>query len=347
MAQIAAISLLKSVHKMYENRDNADFVVKSIDGKETRVHSFLLIQASEVLEKMVTGDFKEKNEKMIELPNNDAVIALFVRFLYGFELPKEEVDIEVAKELLIMAGVYDVQGLKKAVGFLLNGLISKENVFDMWTFSIKNEADDAKDECGKYIVANFERRTLIETGKLKELPDLGNWIVEDDYRRSNKSNFNIFNSNEYVAFSSKPITCSLQLIVDSRECVDVAHGEAEVNLTGIGLSILPGSNVEVEIQFMGKTLKHHVVNNTVKDRVPIIFEEPIKTSNSAYHMSLSLIGVGLCEVGKVEKKKDCKWEKIRIINVKTMSTSTPKIFVGDAWGSLCIAELYFGSRPTI
>jgi len=328
MAQIAAISLLKSVHKMYENRDNADFVVKSIDGKETRVHSFLLIQASEVLEKMVTGDFKEKNEKMIELPNNDAVVALFVRFLYGFELPKEEVDIEVAKELLIMAGVYDVQGLKKAVGFLLNGLISKENVFDMWTFSIKNEADDAKDECGKYIVANFERRTLIETGKLKELPDLGNWIVEDDYRRSNKSIFSIFYSDEYVEFSSEPMKCSLQLCF---------RGEG-VYLTGIGLSILPGSDVEVEIQFVDKTLKHHVVNNTNKERVPIIFEEAIKTVKRAIvSMSLSLVGVGFGKVGKLQTPQ----KKIRLFNVKTMSTSTPVTISYS--GSLCIAELYFGS----
>jgi len=332
------------VHKMYENWENADFVVKSIDGTETRVHSFILIQASEVLEKMVTGDFKEKNEKMIELPNTDAVISLFVRFLYGFELQKKEVGLEVAKELLVMAGVYDVKGLKNAVGFLMNDLLSKENVFDMWTFSIKNEADDAKDECGKYIVANFKRGTLIETGKLKELPDLGNWIVEDDYRRSNKSIFSIFYSDEYVEFSSEPMKCSLQLCF---------RGEG-VYLTGIGLSILPGCDVEVEIQFMGKTLKHHVVNNTVKDRVPIIFEQPIKTSNilkmredptsnGDCHMSLSLVGVGLCKVGKVEKEKDCNWEKIQLFNVKTMSTSTTEIFVYVASGSLCIAELYLCS----
>merc|ERR1719474_2239117 len=101
---------------------------------------------------------------MIEFPNTDAVIALFVRFLYGFELPKEEVDLEVAKELLVMAGVYDVPGLRRAVGFLMNDLLNKENVFDMWTFSIKNEVDDTKDACGKYIVDKFERRTLVETG---------------------------------------------------------------------------------------------------------------------------------------------------------------------------------------
>jgi len=335
MAQIAANSLLKSVHKMFENRENADFVVKSIDGKETKVHSFILIQASEVLEKMVTGDFKEKNRKIIELPNNDAVIALFVRFLYGFELPKKKVGLEVAKELLLMAGVYDVEGLKNAVGFLMKDLLNKENVFDVWTLSVKNEAGDTKDVCGKYIVDNFDRQTMIETGMLKELPDLGHWIVAEDYRRSNKSIFNIFDSNEYVAFSSEPIKCSLQLAFP-----------IDINLTGIGLSILPGSNIEVKIQFMGKDMKHHVVNNAKKDRVrvPIIFEEPIIAHKHAYYqMSLSLVGVGLCQVGKVEKSS----EKIQLINVKTMSTSTPEIFVKSASGSLCIAELYFGTPPTI
>jgi len=330
MAQIAAISLLKSVHKMYENRDNADFVVKSIDGKETRVHSFLLIQASEVLEKMVTGDFKEKNEKMIELPNNDSVVALFVRFLYGFELPKEEVDVEVAKELLVMAGVYDVQGLRTAVGFLMKDLLSKENVFDMWTFSIKYEADNAKDACGKYIVANFDRKSLIEDGKLEEVPSLASWIVKYDYNwnRSNESTINIFDSNEYVEFSSEPMKCSLQWWVE---------GEG-VYLTGIGLSILPGSDVEVEIQFVDKTLKHHVVNNTNKERVPIIFEEAIKTVKRAIvSMSLSLVGVGFGKVGKLQTPQ----KKIRLFNVKTMSTSTPVTISYS--GSLCIAELYFGS----
>ena len=120
MALFAANCLLKSVHKMFENRENdvnADFVLKYNDGRETKVHSLILIQASDVLEKMVTGEFKEKTEKMIQFPeNNDAVVAVFVRFLYGFELPKKEVDMEVAKELLLMAGGYEVQGLKYAVG---------------------------------------------------------------------------------------------------------------------------------------------------------------------------------------------------------------------------------------
>ena len=214
MALFAANSLLKSIHKIFENRENdvnADFVLKYNDGSETKVHSLILIQASEVLAKMVTGDFKEKSEKIIQFPeNNDATVALFVRFLYGFEMPKKEVDVEVAKELLLMAELYELPGLKDNVGFIMNDLLTKENVFDMWIFSNTHKAGYSKETCGKYIVTNFDRDNLIKTGKLVEIPDLANWVIEDDHCRNIKSVLSIFESNGYVLFSGEPNVCSLQ-----------------------------------------------------------------------------------------------------------------------------------------
>ena len=154
MTQFAGNRLLKSIKKMYENREsdvNTDLVVLSKNGTETRVHSFILTQASEKLTRKISvaPAFKGSFEKIIQFPHGDVVVKLFVNFLYGFELLKNEVNNEVGKELLQMADVYEVPSLKDAVVFLMKDLLSsskEENVFDMWRLSSNKKADDDEDK---------------------------------------------------------------------------------------------------------------------------------------------------------------------------------------------------------
>merc|ERR1719342_518560 len=155
MTQFAGNRLLQSVQKMFENSKNdvnTDLVILSNNGTETRVHSFILMQASEVLTRKISvaPAFKGQYERIIQFPNGDAVVNLFVKFLYGFELPKNEVDNEVGKELLQMADVYEVTALKDAVVFLMKDLLTSsskdENIFDMWRLFNSKKKDDKDDE---------------------------------------------------------------------------------------------------------------------------------------------------------------------------------------------------------
>ena len=113
---------------------------------------------------------------------------------------------------------------------------------------------------------------------------------------------------------------------------------ADIKLTGIGVSILPGSDVEVEITFKDKSSKHHVVNKTAEDKVSVILEEPIETSLYTNFITLSISGTGFGRVGKVESHtKEIQLYDIYRKILKKVELSN----IRNPEGPLLIAELYF------
>ena len=86
-----------------------------------------------------------------------------------------------------MADMYEIPLLKDAVGDLLKNYLTKENVFDLWTFSHDNNVVDMKELCGEFINKNYDRATLINEGKI-DLPDLAKWIIKDDQLREGLKN---------------------------------------------------------------------------------------------------------------------------------------------------------------
>ena len=60
----------------------------------------MLKNRSPVLTQMLTGDFKEKKENQLMFPAfSDESVEIFIKFLYGYELDYNEVNIEIAQEL--------------------------------------------------------------------------------------------------------------------------------------------------------------------------------------------------------------------------------------------------------
>ena len=124
-------SLVEFFKKLYYKREESsttDFTVVCQDDSEIPVHSVVLIAWSDVLEMTMTADFKESHEKKIHLRTySTKTVQQFIRFLYGFEL--EQNDLQLAKDMTIMGGIYNIPTLQKAAAKALvqHSKIDKHN----------------------------------------------------------------------------------------------------------------------------------------------------------------------------------------------------------------------------
>ena len=92
------------------------------------------------------------------------VVLNMIEFLYGLELnlsislkyvhEQNRPGLEVFKELIDMAGVYDVEGLQDEVAVTrsetqlsLESQLSKENIFDFQSFCYTHKAKEAWNKC--------------------------------------------------------------------------------------------------------------------------------------------------------------------------------------------------------
>ena len=82
-------SAARCLQKLYRNRDSnsTDYVIQAVDGKEIKVHSFILkSRCTDFFDKLLESDFREKKEKKWKIPLPFKAVNDFVKFLYAFEL---------------------------------------------------------------------------------------------------------------------------------------------------------------------------------------------------------------------------------------------------------------------
>ena len=84
----------------------------------------------------LTGDFKESHEKKIHFKTySTKAVQQFIRFLYGFEL--EQNDLQIAKDLTVMGGVYNIPSLQKAAAEALVDHVNMDNLVEMMESVLK------------------------------------------------------------------------------------------------------------------------------------------------------------------------------------------------------------------
>jgi len=264
------------------NDNISDFSVKLSSGSTIKVHSLILSTKSDVLANMINGDFKEKDEKTLQFPTfSDDAVEKFIKFLYGFELCKDDVDLDIAKELVQIGGMYNVMSLSDAAGVVIKDLLTKENVFDLWKLSQEVNALSLRDKCGEFIVDNFDRKILLQDAKIKELPELSFWILNFDCFKKDKSVIRFTAPRTYVSFNKE---CSVQTSIEF-------NTNSMIKVTGVGVSILPGSSVTIELEMGEFVHKTEIVNNTNIDCVPVMFKDESK-GNYTHVVKVSVTGSG-------------------------------------------------------
>ena len=173
-------SFAYAIRKLFQNRENdekVDWTIVSKDGTKFPVHSYVIMNMSDVLMAAMTGDFKEKEEKMYKIEDfTNKAVEYFVKFLYCYEISNINLDLETLKELIMMGDMYNVEGLKKAASINLEKLYTMENIVEILEFMKK--FPDEHEKCLQYIVANFQYSRLQSGGVLNKHPEISKLYMD-------------------------------------------------------------------------------------------------------------------------------------------------------------------------
>ena len=141
------------------------------------------------------GDFREKNEKKIEMKTfSTAAVQEFVRFLYGFELKNE--DLQILTDLIEMGGLYSVHDVQTAASMCLQDHLNIDNIVELMDFVKTHAAEDAADFLCEFVAIKFDRKELESHGSkiFSKHPEIAVKILRDVGRIS-KAGLRILMSN--------------------------------------------------------------------------------------------------------------------------------------------------------
>ena len=130
------------------------------------------------------GDFKEKNEKRIEMKTfSTAALQEFVKFLYGIELKNEVMgkDLQILKDLIEMGGLYAVHDVQTSASMCLQDHLNIDNIVELMDFVKTHAAEDTADFLCEFVAIKFDRKELESHGSkiFSKHPEIAVKILRD------------------------------------------------------------------------------------------------------------------------------------------------------------------------
>merc|ERR1712098_16995 len=159
------------------------------------------------------------------------------------------------------------------------------------------------------------------------------WILNFDNTNYKKSVMRFCAPRTYVSFN-KDSSVQSSLTIETNKYIKV---------TGVGVSMLPGSSVTVEIEMGEFVQKTEVVNNTNIDCVPVMFKDEAKGKRShIIKVSVTGSGAGISCSLDPELKESYYYKKtVDCHNVCGNCTKTVTFSIMENKGSRLIQEIYF------
>ena len=223
----------------------------------------------------MSGDFKEKMEKKIEMKAfSPKAVQEFVRFVYGLEIEDLSTNLELVKELIEMGGLYNVPGVQSGAATFLPKHLNRNNKLEVLEFAVTHKAKAAEEICCQFVVKENDRNEdLTQTiEKLIPKPAIAGPVMKCLFDSKKKNTVRLYESipQVYHYHKNKPVTLKLDLRLRTTS--------SSVVFTGLGLSLLPGSkaDITVETQYFnkkGQVFKGYVSNDTDSNIVPITFDK--------------------------------------------------------------------------
>lgn len=132
-----------------------------VQGKEIKVHKLIICARSPVFRAMLSLDMKEKRESRINLTDVSYEAAKeFMKFLYSAELCTAN----YAKELLILAEMYQITDLKETCEHNLLAQLNKDNALDcLYTANLYNCKFELKKRSFKVIAKYVKSHYILNS----------------------------------------------------------------------------------------------------------------------------------------------------------------------------------------
>ena len=133
----------------------SDFTILSLEGKEFPCHRYILSSQSTVMLAMLTTNMKEKQEKQVDLKYSEGVVAHFVEYFYSGKVPRKILESNLVS-FLELAGQYDLAPLKLLTEEAAIGMLSAENMLDLYALADLYAAEKLKKAAEFFVKKNRE-----------------------------------------------------------------------------------------------------------------------------------------------------------------------------------------------
>ncbi|CAL9230111.1 unnamed protein product [Arabidopsis halleri] len=136
------------------NRTLSD-VTFLIDGKQFYAHKICLVASSDIFRAMFDGLYKERNAQNVEIPNiRWEVFELMMRFIYSGRI---NITKHLAKDLLVAADQYLLQGLKRQCEYTISQEICLDNIPEMYELADTFNATALRRACTLFVLEHFTK----------------------------------------------------------------------------------------------------------------------------------------------------------------------------------------------
>lgn len=155
--------------KLFDNKQSCDFKFildnETVKNKIIDAHKLVLVARSPVFEKMLSGDWMEKDE--VILSDTDASIFYdFIRFLYTDEIELSNMDWLSIQQLVYLSNKYEITYLEEVINKYVTDHLNAVNVCDVFQYLHLFE-NDASEKCQNFIERNTAE--MIQKGSYKNL----------------------------------------------------------------------------------------------------------------------------------------------------------------------------------
>ena len=138
-----------------------DFTILSEEGKKFPCHKVILAAQSPVMRAMMTSDMKEKKESKVTMKHSEEVVDQFVEYFYTKQVPQEALNGNLAG-FFELAGLYELAPLKLLTEEAAIGMLSVENMIDLFVLGDLHSAANLKTEAETFIRRNKKKLKEME-----------------------------------------------------------------------------------------------------------------------------------------------------------------------------------------
>lgn len=141
---------LSDMKNLIDSSDLTDFIY-IVNGKEFKVHKWILSLASPVFRSTFTCGLDETKNNTAEIEDCDSeMFDHLLKFIYKGLLPGNIN--EIALELYKLAHIYQIKSLEEiCIAFIMNTELTEDNVFDLYELANLYDFDKFKSDCWTFI----------------------------------------------------------------------------------------------------------------------------------------------------------------------------------------------------
>lgn len=173
------VEMLRRLNVQREQNYLCDVTIVAREGNEFRAHRNVLSAASQVFEKVLQTEMKEKEERTVRFEEmSELILVKVLEFIYTGTVEIE--DAQNAEDLIMAADYLLLVGLKTAAGRVVEREMTNSNCISTFYFAEKYRCEELQGKSRMFIYDNFIEVSKSEEFLCLECEKVESWISDDE-----------------------------------------------------------------------------------------------------------------------------------------------------------------------